>query len=60
MSDYPDNMRQYDNNPRSPYFDDGGRDLFVDARMCELIEAGVSQEDAEAQAENEADKRGGV
>jgi len=60
MSNYPDNMRQYDNNPRSPYFDDSGRDLFIDARMCELIEAGVSHEDAESQAENEADRRGEI
>lgn len=37
-SNYPDDIRKYDNDPRSPFFDDGGYDVWVDDRMGELLE----------------------
>ncbi len=58
MENYPDNIRGHDGNPRSPFYDDGGLDLFIDTRMCELIERGMSVEEAETQAYAESKLQG--
>lgn len=36
--DYPYNIRGYDTNPRSPFYDDGGYDLFIDSRISDLMD----------------------
>ncbi len=36
MDNYPDNIRQFDNDPRSPFYDDGGEELWVERRADEL------------------------
>jgi len=38
MSNYPDDIRQYDDNPNSPFFDDSGLEDAHTAK-CEEIEA---------------------
>ena len=40
MSDsgYPDDIHQYDNDPRSPFYDDRGYELFFESRKQELID----------------------
>ena len=38
MSNYPDDIRQYDHDPRSPFYDDGGYELFIESRVDELME----------------------
>ncbi len=58
MENYPDNIHSHDRNPRSPFYDDGGLDLFIDTRMCELIERGMKVEDAETQAYAESKLQG--
>lgn len=35
-SNYPDDMSQYDNDPRSPNYDDGGYDDWADSRVAEF------------------------
>ena len=39
MSDpgYPDDIRQYDHDPRSPFYDDKGYELFFESRVDELL-----------------------
>ncbi len=36
-SNEPDDMRQYDNDPRSPYYDDGGEEAWTETRYMKLI-----------------------
>lgn len=35
---YPDDIANYDNDPRSPFYDDKGYSDFVDERVAELME----------------------
>ena len=35
MSNYPDDIHQYDNDPRSPFYDDGGYENFVEEKTNE-------------------------
>ena len=35
---YPDDIRQYDHDPRSPFYDDGGYEAFYESRVDELLE----------------------
>ena len=37
-SGYPDDIRQYDNDPRSPFYDDKGYEAFFESRVDELLE----------------------
>ena len=37
MSNYPDDIRQYDHDPRSPFYDDDGYELFTESRVEELL-----------------------
>ena len=36
-TNFPDDIRQYDNDPRSPFYDDRGYELFFDSRVEELL-----------------------
>ena len=40
MSDpgYPDGIHSSDSDPRSPFYDDGGYELFFESRVDELLE----------------------
>ena len=40
MSDsgYPDDIHQFDNEPRSPFYDDSNHEAFVDSRKQELLD----------------------
>lgn len=53
MSNYPDDIRSYDDNPNSPFFDDGGFEDAVTAKYEEI--AGNVSEYAEEIAERVAD-----
>ncbi len=35
---YPDDIRQYDSDPRSPFFDDKGEEVWHENRVNELME----------------------
>ena len=35
---YPDDIRQYDNDPRSPFYDDRGYESFIESRVNELLD----------------------
>ena len=37
-SGYPDDIRQYDSDPRSPFYDDKGYEAFYESRVAELLE----------------------
>ena len=37
MSNYPEDIRQYDNDPRSPFYDDRGTEWLMEERYIELI-----------------------
>ena len=34
---FPDDIRQYDNDPRSPFYNDGGKEVFIETRSAELL-----------------------
>ncbi len=36
-SNYPDDIRSYDNDPRSPFYDDKGEEAWCEARYTELL-----------------------
>jgi len=38
-SNYPDDIRQHDNDPHSPFYDDGGAEAWTETRYMELIES---------------------
>ena len=38
MSNYPDDIHQYDNDPRSPFYDDGGYEVALDEKIKEFLE----------------------
>ena len=38
MSNYPDDIRQYDHDSRSPFYDDGGHEKYTEERANYLIE----------------------
>lgn len=52
MSDsgYPDDIRQYDNDPRSPFYDDSKHEAFVDSRKSELLDDVSELGDVEVEA----------
>ena len=37
MSNYPDDIHQYDSDPRSPFYDDKGYEAFYESRVAELL-----------------------
>ncbi len=37
-SGYPDDIHQYDSDPRSPFYDDGGKEDWIDNRRAELLD----------------------
>ncbi len=45
MSNYPDDMHDHDHDPRSPYYDDGGREAAEETRYIEILEDVVNELD---------------